>query len=112
MSAGKTAARGYSYKHQRSRREWAPLVEAGQVDCWRCRRLIVDGKIRTATGRWVTNWHMGHQDNDRTLPALPEHVLCNLAAAGRKAGRLQRARAGRRRPRVVAAQVYGPLSQR
>lgn len=71
-----TTARGYGSAHQRARKKWAVLVEAGEVCCWRCGRLIVPG----------TAWDMGHDDDDRSLPALPEHAYrCNRAAAGRKA---------------------------
>lgn len=110
MSAGKTAARGYGAAHQRSRREWEPLVKAGGVACWRCGRPIVDGKIRTARGKVVSSWHVGHDDHDRSITRGPEHILCNLAAAGRKAGRLARARAARRAASLPPVSFRGPLS--
>jgi hypothetical protein len=103
MSAGKTSARGYGAAHQRSRREWEPLVAAGGVVCWRCQRPIVAGMIRTARGKVIPSWHMGHLP-DRSLPALPEHTWCNLSAAGRKAGILRRARSVRQR------HIFAPLT--
>lgn len=70
---GTTAERGYGAGHQRTRAEWAPLVEAGDVDCWRCTRRIEPGQ----------SWQLGHDDHDRSITRGPEHKLCNLRAAGR-----------------------------
>lgn len=64
---GRTAARGYGGPHQRLRAEWAPYVEAGHVDCWRCRQRIAPGAA----------WDLGHDDRDRTIYRGPEHSECN-----------------------------------
>lgn len=69
-----TTARGYGSAHQRARLEWAPRVEAGEVNCRRCGRWIAPG----------SPWHMGHDDFDRTLPAEPEHRYCNVTAPAKK----------------------------
>lgn len=94
--------------YQTTRRKWRPKVEAGGVCCWRCGRLIVAGKVRQPDGRggvrMVDNWHLGHDDWDRSIIRGPEHLLCNLRAAGRKAGLLKRARAERRR------RAFGPVA--
>lgn len=58
----------YGATHQRTRAEWAPVVEGGEVCCWRCRRPIVGA------------WHLGHRSDGSTHP---EHERCNLSAAGR-----------------------------
>jgi hypothetical protein len=110
MSAGKTVARGYGAAYQRARREWAALVKAGGVACARCGKPIVDGKIRTAKGRVVSSWHLGHDDWNRSIIRGPEHWFCNLGGAGRKAGVGARARAARRAAALPPVSFRGPLS--
>jgi hypothetical protein len=68
-----SAERGYGPAHQQLRREWAPRVEAGGVNCTRCGILIVPG----------TAWDLGHDDNDRSRYTGPEHQVCNRATRGR-----------------------------
>ena len=48
----------------------------------------------------MSNWHLGHDDNDRTVYRGPEHESCNLKAAARKGRRLQ-GRGPRPRPQVA-----------
>lgn len=73
---GRTAQRGYGSDHQTTRRDWAPLVAAGLVDCWRCGELIEPDD----------EWHLGHDDADRRITRGPEHARrCNLRAAGHSA---------------------------
>jgi hypothetical protein len=62
-----TTQRGYGAKHQALRAWWTPYVDAGTVDCWRCRRLITPG----------TAWDLGHDDHDRSIYRGPEHQRCN-----------------------------------
>ena len=81
---GRTVARGYGAKHKRDRRRWAPKVRAGKVDCARCGKPIVPG----------TPWDLGHDDDDRSLPAAPEHRSCNRAAPARRAWAADRGEAG------------------
>jgi hypothetical protein len=111
-----TAQRGYGKAHRRKRAEWEPLVEAGGVVCWRCRRLIVAGRISQPDGkggfRLVSNWHLGHSD-DRTRWLGPEHSACSVAAGARAGARKVNAKpkavrraAARKRP----VRVFGPLS--
>lgn len=48
-------------------------MDAGHVvHCWRCLTPIDP-----------TNWHLGHDDDDRRITRGPEHPACNLSAAGR-----------------------------
>jgi hypothetical protein len=76
----KTAARGYGGAHQRLRKRWAPKVEAGYVACRRCGKLIApEGSTCPRCGRTSCRWHLGHDDADRSLPAMPEHACCNQA---------------------------------
>ncbi|MGO8724291.1 MAG: hypothetical protein ACLQRM_16400 [Acidimicrobiales bacterium] len=72
-----TTKRGYGRIHQLLRRQWAARVELGDVQCRRCGRLIHPDEP----------WDLGHDDNDRSLPAHPEHRACNRATAKHKAER-------------------------
>lgn len=67
---GSTAARGYGWAHETERRRWAPKVDAGLVDCWRCGQPIEPGRP----------WDLGHDDDDRTKYRGPEHRTCNRRA--------------------------------
>jgi predicted kinase len=68
---GTTLQRGYGADHRRERAKWAPLVEAGQVRCWRpeCGQPIRPGQP----------WDLGHDDHDRSVYRGPEHAACNRA---------------------------------
>lgn len=70
---GTRAQRGYGIDHDRTRRALAPIVAAGHATCWRCQAPITPG----------TDWHVGHDDHDRSITRGPEHAHCNLSAAGR-----------------------------
>ena len=51
------------------------MLKAGElVLCWRCQ-----DPHQPITGR---QWHLGHDDHDRTITRGPEHERCNLSAAG------------------------------
>jgi hypothetical protein len=69
---GTTPQRGYGYHHQQERKRWVVKVEAGLVDCARCRGRINPEEV----------WQLGHTD-DRTAWSGPEHAYCNQAAGGR-----------------------------
>jgi len=73
-------ARGYGASHIARRRELAPLVAAGLVDCARCGERIEKGEP----------WHLGHDDENRHLYNGPEHVRCNCATKSRKVRRVSR----------------------
>jgi hypothetical protein len=72
--------RGYTTAHDRERARWAPRVDAGLVDCWRCTQPIEPGRP----------WDLGHND-DRTAWNGPEHRHCNRSAAGIKGNQVTRA---------------------
>lgn len=80
-----SSQRGYGADHRRRRAEWAPLVQAGTVDCWRCSQPLDPDQP----------WDLGHDDHDRTLYRGPEHALrtgpCigNRAAGAAKGGHLK-----------------------
>ncbi|MGH3496306.1 MAG: hypothetical protein ACRDP1_02425 [Nocardioidaceae bacterium] len=70
-AAGTTTSRGYGHTHQQLRRQWAPLVAAGTVRCWRCGQQLLPHEP----------WDLGHDDHDRQLYAGPEHRACNRATS-------------------------------
>jgi hypothetical protein len=87
-----TRMKGYDARHQRVRRSWKLAVDAGEVACWRCGRLIPPGGVGScpailASGRRCgknhRTWHLGHDDNDRTVYRGPEHPCCNVGAPRR-----------------------------
>lgn len=69
MARESTTARGYGAAHQRERKRWQPIVEAGEATCARCNEPI------EATSKW----DLGHNE-DRTEWTGPEHVKCNRSA--------------------------------
>lgn len=79
-----TTRRSYDAAHRRIRRDWAPLVEAGGIDCWRCERPIEPG----------APWDLGHDDLDRSTLRGPEHRRCNRATKGRAPNAPASARTG------------------
>jgi len=76
QARGSSTARGYNRDHENLREAWRPTVEAGLVDCWRCNQRIHP----------TSTWHLGHDDNDRSIHRGPEHVDCNCATTGRAGG--------------------------
>jgi hypothetical protein len=68
-SRGTSTERGYGADHRALRAAWQPLVEAGDVICWRCGGLIRPGD----------DWDLGHDDHDRSVYRGPEHQVCNRA---------------------------------
>jgi hypothetical protein len=63
----------YNPAYRKVRKAYAATVDAGLVDCWRCKTRILAGEP----------WHLGHVDGDPTRIAGPEHVRCNCATAKR-----------------------------
>lgn len=72
---GSREERGYGAAHQATRAAYQARMDAGEVlTCWRC------GEPVTA----ADEWHLGHDDHDRTITRGPEHARrCNLSAAGK-----------------------------
>lgn len=73
------AERGYGREHVKLRRRVARAVEAGCVRCARCGGLIAPGEP----------WDLGHDDEDRSRYAGPEHRGCNRATAAHRKQRRQ-----------------------
>lgn len=65
--AGTTVERGYGAAHKRLRKLWEPRVARGGVLCRRCKQPIDP----------AAKWDLGHDPLDRSLPAVPEHPICN-----------------------------------
>jgi hypothetical protein len=80
-----------SPEYRALRRAVAAEVQAGRGVCWRpnCRRPLPPG----------SKWHLGHDDNDRSIIRGAECVPCNLSAAGRKGARVRNAAQSRKTPR-------------
>jgi hypothetical protein len=83
MSSASTSKRGYGWKHQKLRAQWAKRIENGEiVRCSRC-------------GGWIHpqhKWDLGHVDGSgKTLYAGPEHASCNRRTSAHKAERKRRA---------------------
>ncbi len=74
---------GYGAEHKRLRRKWAPKVKRGVVFCWRCGNLIELDPSRPSGEQW----HLGHDDDDRSVYRGPEHAACNLRTAAHRAQR-------------------------
>lgn len=72
---GTRQERGYDAVHDKLRADLQRSLDAGQVIyCWRCRLKGVLTKIDP------TNWHLGHDDQDRTTYRGPECPPCSLAS--------------------------------
>jgi len=74
---GTKRERGYDAAFYAMRRAFEPEVAAGQARCWRCKEPIAPG----------SQWHLGHDDNDRAIIKGPECPPCNLSAAGKASHR-------------------------
>ena len=72
---GTKAQRGYNKEFQAERRVWVTMVATGEVRCWRCLKPILPG----------AEFHLGHDDSNRSIIRGPEHPFCNLSAAGKAA---------------------------
>ena len=70
-----TTQRGYGAAHQRKRAEYQAKVDAGGAKCWRCHKPVNPGD----------EWHLGHDDYDRSKYKGIECPQCNLGVGG-KAG--------------------------
>jgi hypothetical protein len=67
---GGTTQRGYGPEHRKLRAETQRTVDNGEATCWRCGHPITPEQP----------WDLGHNDNDRTRYAGPEHQHCNRSA--------------------------------
>jgi len=72
---GTSTQRGYGAAHQALRASLAPAVAAGEVDCWRCGRVIGPDEA----------WHLGHAPRPPGGAPPPhagaEHARCNIDAS-------------------------------
>lgn len=77
QARGTKTERGYGKAFQSDRKAWARIIALGGVTCWRCHKPIQPG----------APWHLGHDDDDRTIIRGPECPPCNLSAAGKASHR-------------------------
>lgn len=69
---GTRQARGYDRKHDQLRKQWAPIVATGKVECAKCGQVIGADEP----------WDLGHTDDRRGWTG-PEHARrCNRRAGG------------------------------
>lgn len=71
---GSREARGYDHAHRELRKQYEPIVKAGNATCWRCGQPITPD----------ADWDLGHQP-DRTQPARPEHIGRECPLGGNRA---------------------------
>lgn len=89
-AAAKVRAAEYrSPRYKAARAAVKCQVETGIAHCWRCGKQLVPGY-----------WHLGHDDNDRTIIRGGECQPCNLKAAAHKGARVANARRKARRLRT------------
>lgn len=72
---GNTTARGYGPDHQAARRQWEPVVNAGNAWCTETTCLEPDRHITPGTP-----WDLAHNE-DRTGYKGPAHQRCNRATS-------------------------------
>lgn len=68
-----TTERGYGAKHQKLRKQYQKVVDAGAAECWRCGKAVPPG----------SEWQLGHDDNDRSKYMGVECTYCNESTGGR-----------------------------
>lgn len=76
---GRRQERGYDAEYDALRRAYERrMAEGERFDCWRCRELgtphVVD----------PDDWHLGHDNQDRSIIHGPQCSASNLADAGRR----------------------------
>lgn len=71
---GTSAQRGYGTPHVNARKAMARLVATGNVRCARCHQPNPSG----------ADWHLDHDDNDRTKYIGASCAHCNLSATVKK----------------------------
>lgn len=76
---GTRQARGYDKHHDRLRAEYQRRMDAGeQFICWRCAEQGKPHHVDPA------DWHLGHDDLNRSVYRGPECPAGNLATSGRR----------------------------
>ena len=84
-SSAASQARAAQYRtpaYKAARAALKGQIDAGLGSCWRCGRWIAPGSA----------WHVGHDDNDRSVIRGAEHAGENLKAGASKGARIANAR--------------------
>lgn len=78
---GRRQQRGYDVDYDRKHREWQRRLDAGErVTCWRCAEQGKPHTVDPTPGQW----HLGHDNQDRSIIRGPQCPGSNLADAGRR----------------------------
>jgi hypothetical protein len=81
-AAARARAAEYRSPRYKATRQAVKLqVDAGLAHCWRCGKQLQPG-----------HWHLGHDDNDRSILKGGECAGCNLKAAASKGARVANAK--------------------
>lgn len=92
LRLGSAKQRGYGREHEALRRHWEAKVDAGEVACARCGKLIIPR----------SRWHLGHDHVSGTGYIGPEHERCSIADRNRR----NNWRLRRRPPRPKQSRVW------
>ena len=68
----------YGHRHRQIRKQWATVVNAGGVNCWRCGTLLQPGQP----------WDLGHVDGTDQY-AGPECRPCNRGTAATRGNKMR-----------------------
>lgn len=96
---GKTTDRGYGREHQKLRKQWEPIVNAGRAYCAETTCLMDSRLIQPGSP-----WHLAHADGQNGYRG-PAHRRCNLAERNRRRNPL------RRSPWAAANRARKPATQ-
>jgi hypothetical protein len=69
---GSREARGYDHAHRELRKQYEPIVKAGNATCAHCHQPIAPD----------ADWDLGHDTNRRHHG--PEHAACNRATQAKR----------------------------
>ena len=81
QARGTRQQRGYDAAYDRAHRDYQRRMDAGErFVCWRC---LEERGVRHHVDPRPGRWHLGHDDQDRSVIRGPECPAGNLATSGR-----------------------------